>query len=212
MKKTFLLATVATSLFAFNANALDFQQYVSAKATYADVNNKGKIKDPDAGMSLSLDHKDNVWGSSFAYGIKTGAIRTELELNLHQDAKDTFINEADENTKLNVKNNSVFINAYYDIYTGTKFTPYVGGGIGIAKIRAKLVLPETGDSASESSNEFAWQLGAGVSYAATNNLAVDLGYRYADYGSLTVYKETSGFKNKVEPTSNEFYLGVRYAF
>lgn len=206
------MAGVAVSLFAFNANALDFQQYVSVKATYSDMNNKGKIKDPSNGLSMSIDHKDKVWGSSFAYGIKAGAIRTELELNLHQDAKDTFVNEANENTKLKAENNSVFINAYYDIDTGTKFTPYVGGGIGIARTKAKLVLPETGDSASESSNEFAWQLGAGVSYAATDKLAVDLGYRYADYGSLTVYKGTSGFTNKVEPTSNEFYLGVRYAF
>ncbi len=209
MKKTFLLAGVAVSLFAFNANALNFQQYVSVKANYSDSNNKSKLKDTN--FKLSMDHKDKVYGGSFAYGIKMGYIRTELELNLHQDAEDYFTNDDGLGTKIKAENNSVFINAYYDINTGTKFTPYVGGGLGIAKLKAKLTVPTTSESYSKSSDEFSWQLGAGVSYAATNNLSIDLGYRYADYGSFAVVKGST-FSHKIEPRSNEFYLGIKYAF
>jgi outer membrane autotransporter protein len=102
-------------------------------------------------------------------------------------------------------------NAYYDIDTGTRFTPYVGAGLGYAHLKAKA----NGDVyGSESADNLAWQLGAGVSYAATDNISVDLGYRYTDYGSLTSkYSDEDGSeKFKIDSDANEFYLGVRYAF
>ncbi|MBQ9236159.1 MAG: porin family protein [Alphaproteobacteria bacterium] len=212
MRNTFLLAGVVVSLFAFNANALDFQQYVSVKATYSDMNNTVKdhktyhVVEPgkvSGTYKTSLD--DEVFGGSFAYGVKMNAVRTELELNLHQEAKKT-IHEVDGNAKIKIKNNSAFLNAYYDIDTGTKFTPYIGGGLGVARIKV---------SGTKSSDEFAWQLGAGVSYAATENISVDLGYRYIDYGSHTINREVTARKTSktdFESDSNEFYLGVRYAF
>ena len=39
MNKTLLLAGVATALFAFNANAMDFNQYVSAKGAFVKMKN-----------------------------------------------------------------------------------------------------------------------------------------------------------------------------
>ena len=56
-----------------------------------------------------------------AYGVKTGAVRTELELNIKQDAEKKLTDEFGS-TKLSMENNSVMLNAYYDIDTGTKFT------------------------------------------------------------------------------------------
>lgn len=37
---------------------------------------------------------------------------------------------------MSVRNQNVMLNAYYDFNTGTKFTPYVGGGIGLAHLKA----------------------------------------------------------------------------
>ncbi len=206
MNKTLLLAGVAACFFAANANAFDFQQYVSVKGTYNDMSNEVKWVEPEnedePTGKVNLD--DEVFGASFAYGIKTGPVRTELELNWHDDAE-----KKDDGDKIKVQNNSIMLNAYYDIDTGTKFTPYVGAGLGMAHLKLK-----SDDGFKKSSNEFAWQLGAGVSYAATDNVSVDLGYRYVDNGSFSWNEtdEDGSSRNKFSSDSNEFYLGVRYAF
>ena len=55
-------------------------------------------------------------------------------------------------------------------------------------------------------NTFTWQLGAGASYALTNNISLDAGYRYVDYGDFNEYD------SKIDTTSNELYIGARYTF
>ncbi len=223
MNKTLLLAGVAVSLFAANANAADLQQYVSAKLTYSDASHDVKwsdtwTNDDDEVVSESGKQKfsDNVWGGSLAYGVKADAVRTELELNIKQDAEKKFSevseDEGDdagvETTKLSVENNSVMINAYYDINTGTKLTPYVGAGIGMAHLKATAKYDDGKDSKSK--NNFAWQVGAGVAYALTDNVALDAGYRYTDAGDVKISDGES--TNKYEAKSHEFLLGARYSF
>lgn len=88
--------------------------------------------------SFKLD--DNVWGGSLAYGIKWKQFKAEAELNLRQDAQKTFYDE-DEKSKFVSKNNSVMFNIYYDIGNKTKFTPYLGGSIGVAKLKATYTAP-----------------------------------------------------------------------
>ena len=206
MNKTLLLAGVAAFLFASNANALDFNQYVSGKVTFSDASHDDKWvnEDGDAGKEK---FSDNVWGGSVAYGVKTGAVRTELELNMKQDAEKK-LHEGNETTKVSMENASVMLNAYYDINTGTKFTPYVGAGIGYSHLKAKI--HDVDYSESKSANNFTWQIGAGVSYALTDNLALDAGYRYTDAGDVKLHTEDS--VNKFEAQSHEFLLGARYTF
>ena len=76
MNKTLLLAGVATALFAFNANAMDFNQYVSAKGAFVKMKNDTFV-DSDYSFGgvthhynkiLDNNHKDDVWGVRLAYG------------------------------------------------------------------------------------------------------------------------------------------------
>ena len=58
---------------------------------------------------------------------------------------------------------------------------------------------------------FAWNVGAGVSYAFTENVSADLGYRLISAG----YREMKAGGQKMygsAPYINEFYLGVRFTF
>ena len=201
MKKTLLLAGVASTLLVMNANAVELQHYVSAKFTNSDMSNDVKYE------TVKENADDNVLGASIAYGVKIGTIRTEVELNIHEDAEKKYADEY-ETWKNSVENNSVMLNAYYDIDTGSKFTPYIGGGIGVAKLKGKVSYDEETDSVKNDS--FAWQLGAGVSYAMTDNLSLDAGYRYVDYGDVTI-KEDWG-KVEFDSTSHELHIGARYTF
>ncbi len=227
MNKTLLLSGVAACLFVTNANAFNFQQYVSVKGLYNNMSNDDKyniidIHDdgrPTDVKSGTFDFDDNVWGVGLAYGVKTGAVRTELELNLHQDAKGYHPGEDRDEIKL--ENNSLMFNAYYDIDTGTKFTPYIGAGLGAVRLKTDAKATDhyynRVVSYGKSKTNFAWQVGAGISYAAMDNIAVDFGYRYVDNGSYTFSnrydpREGDTSREKLETTSHELYLGARYSF
>ena len=85
---------------------------------------KNKISAEDSFDILEINHKDNVFGGSLAGGISVpvavGAIRTEAELHLNADTnKNVYYGLI--NTK--VKSRAAFVNAYYDIATGTRLTP-----------------------------------------------------------------------------------------
>lgn len=114
------------------------------------------------------------------------------------------------------------VNAYADLGTFVGFTPYIGGGIGVAASTRKyrfaeafvdpsLVDMDFRNSASQYS--FAYSLGAGVNYALTNNLSVDVGYEYfaapnAEYVTLvspTAYAVNTGIDY------HQIKVGLRYA-
>ena len=65
-------------------------------------------------------------------------------------------------------------NIWYDVPHGGRWTPYVGGGAGIA--RATYNNKNSGFKASD--NGFIFQLGAGVNWMMTDNIALDVGYRF----------------------------------
>ncbi|MGQ3674405.1 outer membrane protein [Xanthobacter sp. TB0139] len=76
---------------------------------------------------------------------------------------------------------TVFLgNIYWDIITIANFTPYVGGGIGVAT--TTLESPPWQAMGGQKTH-FAWSLAGGVSYAVNSQWAVDFGYRYISLGS-----------------------------
>ncbi len=127
MKKTILMAGIAISLFAFNANALDFNPYVSVKATYtdlkADLNYKSTWFFETESQSYDIGDKD--LGGAIAFGsafqAPYGNIRAELEYNKKADTESSYVDWGDV-YKTKIETQSFMLNAYYDINTGTKFT------------------------------------------------------------------------------------------
>jgi outer membrane autotransporter protein len=69
-------------------------------------------------------------------------------------------------------------NLWYDIDTGSGFTPYLGAGVGAA-----VLMPNnfTFGSGAETFNSpsvaLAGQLGAGIKFDVSDNISLDLGYR-----------------------------------
>lgn len=208
MKKTLLLASVASTLFAINGHAFDYNPYVSAKVTSSKIDADYKWTDSAGGESYNQD--DTVFGGAIAAGISVptafGAVRTELEYRMNEDAEDEIAKIIDTT----VETQSLMLNAYVDIDTGTKFTPYIGGGIGYAKVKGSFNEPIYGSEGSMDDNNFAWQIGLGASYAITQNVALDAGYRYVDFGDFSeTYKDE---KDTLDVNASEFYIGARYTF
>jgi opacity protein-like surface antigen len=95
------------------------------------------------------------------------------------------------------------VNGWYDFANTSRFTPYVGGGIGYARDKGIANGLATGTTTSAGDDAFVYQLGGGVAYKLCNNWALTADYRYIN---------TNTFKNIGESISSEYRAGVRYSF
>jgi opacity protein-like surface antigen len=114
-----------------------------------------------------------------------------------------------------LKSGALLLNGYYDVGTKHGFTPYIGAGVGLALLTAKrevsasqtdtcvvvvgcgggIASASSSGSASVNALSFAAMATVGVSYALTQNTAIDVNYRYMFINgtdvSTTVYGQNS---------------------
>ena len=133
------------------------------------------------------------------------------------------------------------LNGYVDLGTWYSVTPYVGAGVGVAYNKlfgftdtgyaypGNGALSPTGGYSDDAGKwNFAWALMAGLSFDVTQNLKLELGYRYLDYGKFTsgsshcLSTTTLGFSSgacggssyvvysKNDLASNDFRIGLRW--
>ncbi|MFO1117768.1 MAG: outer membrane beta-barrel protein [Beijerinckiaceae bacterium] len=132
-----------------------------------------------------------------------------------------------------MNNTQVMFNAYADLGTWYGLTPYVGAGIGFNLNYQRFqrtwyfnngnpysgtswVDPWTGGTYSNywdskqstSTMQFAWAVMGGASYNVTPHLAVDLGLRYSNLGS--VYTTTVFGSYKQNYSATDARIGFRY--
>ena len=118
--------------------------------------------------------------------------------NLKVDG-DFYNGTATASTKGTVKTNSVLISGYYDIQTKSKFTPYVGGGIGYTSVSVPaqsrvnadwkvdgLTGPGWLDYSGGSASAFGYQAKIGVSYAVAKPADLYLEGTYQGNTGVTI--------------------------
>ena len=136
-------------------------------------------------------------------------------------------------------------NAYLDLGTWYGLTPFIGGGVGVAQNRvtgvtdtgyatntvtASLIpaIAPVGQSATAATfgtaanrdrTNFAWALMAGVGYDVTQNVKLELSYRYLNLGRMSTgtYACAGGCPNPYQLEarnldSHDFRLGMRWMF
>ena len=104
---------------------------------------------------------------------------------------------------------TVFANVYYDITNYNGFTPYVGGGVGIALHRlSNVTLPV--DSSGGGSVQFAWNVTTGISYDITDSFKLDVAYRFVDLGTAKSGGPVPMYV--ADLYSHEVKVGLRYHF
>lgn len=150
-----------------------------------------------AGMGFPTDNYDDSGSYAGALGYQFSPnVRTELEFSYRNN--DLDIGGGDVSTS------ALMLNAFYDFKNDTRFTPYVGGGIGMARSSVDSVVGDDSDHA------FAYQLGGGVSYAMTPNFALTADYRWFDTSSFDY--TIAGVSTSEDYSSHEVRAGVRYTF
>lgn len=181
MKKFLMIALTLCYLIPTNANAGIFGVYIAPKAI-------GSLT--ETGMATSgisdLDTSDFVWGGALAVGydfndIFSIPLRAELEWNMQSQSKDTLSSGTVSDLMTNIGTQNLFANIYYDFHNFTPLTPYVGGGIGLSFINFEANQGSTSFKDNTTSN-FAWHADIGVALSILPSIALDLSYRYNQFG------------------------------
>ncbi|MDR3038419.1 MAG: outer membrane beta-barrel protein, partial [Candidatus Adiutrix sp.] len=169
--------------------------------------------------------------TSFGLGVAVGSdlsystaypIRVEAEYLYH--GKQSFNNGPHlvdgrlVSQTYDVSAHSLMANGFFDISTATAFTPYVGGGLGLAYVKSDFnSIFSNGDRVSVTNDSgkwnFAWNIGGGVAWSLNETMALDLGYRYMDLGRGDSGDFTVGGHSgqaSVDLTAHEFGLGLRF--
>jgi opacity protein-like surface antigen len=159
---------------------------------YARIDTGGSFS-TNAGKDVAVDI-----GSSPIVGVGVGVkmlpfLRTDVTLSYRPGysfaAPPTPIEPPGTTGRGDVKTLAALVNAYYDFPTFAGFTPYVGGGVGVARndigattLSANANGATVATLSGSTTTQFAWQASAGVSYSIIPAVALDVGYRYFDAG------------------------------
>ena len=112
---------------------------------------------------------------------------------------------------------SVMVNGYIDFGSWSGFTPYVGAGVGMTRLKSTQYRDSAFVGAAGPEGEaqnFSWAWMAGVAYQIQPNWVIDMSFRHLDMGdfpSTTGTNPTVGgmFKNV---TAQEARIGIRFLF
>ncbi|HEX2148158.1 MAG TPA: outer membrane protein [Pseudorhizobium sp.] len=123
-----------------------------------------------------------------------------------------------------VRTYGLMLNGYVDLANIAGFTPYVGAGLGATRMvwddfaadsACVGTACSTGSAATfegESSWRFSYALMAGVTYAITERVKLDLGYRYSDIAGGPMFRSNQGQADDDGLRRHEVRLGLQVGF
>ena len=227
MKKTVLglclamVVSLCPPAFAEDDDQNDNKFYIGVEAGNSFVyNHSGGFNTAGVFHNTGNDRGDAVLVGIHA-GREFGPLRADLGFtyrkhfdfttNSFQPPTPTFFYESD------VRAYTWMFNLYYDFMDIDKcrWTPYLGAGVGGSRVG--ITVNDTVVKGKEFDINFAWQAEAGIEYALTKCINLQLGYRYVDMGETTIPLRSivGGMPSgnfKADLYSHEVVFGVSYRF
>ena len=225
--KKYTLGIVGALLAISNSSAKDNNYYVKAEVGVA---KSDKIK---SGQKFYEDSGNKSFNSSPVYSLGFGykindKLRSEVvysytdlkyKRNIASEKNPTIIPEYKQ--KVNIQTGMV--NLFYDVATYQKLTPYIGFGLGYAKINPNEArkTSKTGKIVYQSnkSENLSYALMGGLSINMTDRINFDIGYKFQDFGKAKGYHKSisSTTTSALDPESFKIKthsgtIGVRYSF
>ena len=210
------IALFVAATFAFNAYADDLNNsgpFVLAGIGVANMDSAPWSRFPLDYPGLFQVHQPQISSivpiGSIAAGYKFDRIPVSLELNYSYYGQtqfkwvQTFIEATNESAVGNVNTQTLMANAYYNIPTHSRFTPYIGGGLGYhfnntSYNYSTTWVPGQGGTGHTYNDGLSWDVLAGINYALTQNWQVGVRVSYIDLGSLAF--------NEVAPINATNYI------
>ena len=140
--------------------------------------------------------------------------RVEGEVSYRENDSDslTVTGEGKFSTDGDFTTWGAMFNLYLDvpIIEGSKFIPYIMGGLGYANIDADVSVSGT-QLVDDDDSVFTYQAGAGLGYAIGENVTLDLEYRYFATEDPK-FVDSAGDSFDSEYAAHSVTISVRYAF
>ncbi len=165
-------------------------------------------------VSIGDDELSSVVALRAALGTSVGAFRVEGELKYTTGAEYMYTefyfdgySYTEYMLELDNSQIAVMLNGYYDINIANNFSAFATAGLGTVFNETDIAFYINGyDYGIEPVEEtlFAYQFGAGISYAITPLISADFMYRYVGTSKSDEFEEAISY--------NELSLVVRYKF
>lgn len=210
MKKNILMIAGCAMLLSFSSIAYSAEgPYVSGNLGLAIASDSDMTDSTDPGITIDVQSDSGLAfgvAAGYAFGNNT---RIEGEIAYQKNDLDkASLLGVDVDLTGDTSSLALLLNGYYDFANESRFTPFIGAGIGFAKVEFNdFNVPGSGvPSSSDDDTVFSYQLGAGVGYAVNDKITLDVKYRYM--GTSDPEFDTT----TVEYSSHNFYAGIRVAF
>lgn len=163
-------------------------------------------------------HFDNVGGTvgiAGGYDWDNGlALETEFAYRRNGLDHDEFHGDS---TDLDgtLSSYTLLANLYYRLDTGTDFTPYVGGGVGISLLDLNMKRGDEGKfHALDTDTQFAYQGIAGLAYAVAPHWSIGAEYRFfgTQDPSFIDHPDDNRVWTETVYHAHELLFGVSYSF
>lgn len=210
MKRSLALAASAIALaVAAGAPALAQNQgpYISLGAGYvipedSDLDGTGGAGDADVRF-------EDGWAAMIAGGYAWGnGLRTELEFSYRDNDVDRVTPGVGGSGSINAL--AGMANVLYDFDFGIGLKPYLGAGLGFARVEAENIGNASGVFTDDGDTSWAWQGIAGASYGVTDNVDLTLDYRYFQAPDLKLNTGVGSYDTEYQ--NHTIMVGVRYTF
>lgn len=200
-------------------NVANAEKYLSLFGAYTD------LKDTDfqvAPGTISTEF-DEGWGFGAAFGTRLGQVgeknRWRLEGEFSLRSNDVEAHKLNGGAALagstgEMKSSAFMVNALIDFNEAAKFTPYIGAGVGLAKVDASgfgvSAIPTVLD---DDSTVFAYQAILGAGWEVSERAELFLEYRYfaTDDVSVTTSGSTGMVNTDLSYETNNVLFGARFS-
>lgn len=220
MRKILLLGACLTALLPTPLLAAQGGWYVGAHGGGSVLMESGNESE---GKNFNIQYDPGyTYGGTVGFDLAEtypdiGLGRIELEVGYRTNDLDEFEFGADNGGKLNAVGGgditvlSAMLNSFGELRDREPWIPYLGGGVGIARLELKDTTVSGQSFADGSDTVFAWQVGGGVGLQVNRHLVLDLGYRY--FSALDPsFTDTTGAEFESEYNNHTLLLGARLDF
>ncbi len=194
--------------------------YIGLEGGWSHLNG---VATTDDGTAFRLT-PDDGFGLGGDIGYSFGRIRLEGEVNWRRNGAGSFDYIAGGNANFpslppgsitaagNISTLAFMGNAYYDFRSESQFHPYLGVGIGAARVSFEGVGAEGVTVFDDSDVGFAYQAIAGISYTVDTNWSASLDYRYFGTTGAHIADKFGGTGIEADTGSHNIMLGVAFHF
>lgn len=206
------LAAAAAGVFLGTAGAAMAQSTVPAEGLYV-TGGVGatfpRNADLDsAGVDLDAD-QDIGWAALIGIGHGYGnGFRTEFEIGYRRNAVDSI---SGTEASGDMAAWSFMANVLYDVPVAARVRPFLGAGLGVARVSANGISPVSSSRIDDTDTAFAWQAIAGLAYPVTDRTEATLSYRYFSVPDAG-WRTDAGASVDSRYETHAIMAGFRYSF